>query len=106
MRGKKLVTIKGLSEILDRLGVETEDRGIDVIYVDGYDLSLFAMCMVNGYLLQTPFCWKDIHPDLVTIPCRWEYFLPYGFHYKRNPSKALERFLDFAKEWGDSAVEC
>ena len=99
MQGKTLITIrKGMSEILDQLGVAAENHGVQVIHIHHYDLSLFSMCIVNGYLLQTPFCWQDIHPNLVTIPCLWEYSLPYGLHYHKELPKPSTEFLEFVKE--------
>lgn len=99
MKGQTLVTIReGMSETLDQLRMEALGKGVHVTEAERYTMALFSMCIVNGYLLQTPLCWKDIHPDLVTIPCDWGYFLPYGFHYKKNPSKAVTEFLDFVRD--------
>ncbi len=98
MTGRTMVTIqKGMSHTLDRLREDAVERGVHMIDADWYNLSLFGMCIVNGYLLQTPLCWKDIHPDLVTIPCKWDYALPYGLHYKKNPSETVKKFLDYVR---------
>lgn len=101
MRGKTLVTIApGMSELLDGLRAKAIAAGVHVIDADWYRMSLFSMCIVNGYLLQTPACWHDIHPDLITIPCEWEYALPYGLYYHKNPSAPVRAFLDFVRVLG------
>lgn len=98
MRGEVLVTIEpGMSETLDHLREEAIAGGIHVIDVDWYQQCLFSTCIVNNYLLQTPACWRDIHPDLVTIPCEWEYTLPYGLYYHDNTSAPVRAFLDFVQ---------
>ena len=98
MRGETLVTItSGMSQELDRLSREAEQKGIIVVDVKRYDLSVFSMCIMNGYLLQIPSCWRDIHSDMVTIPCEWDYALPYGIFYKEKPSKPVQEFIGFVE---------
>ena len=38
-------------------------------------------------------CWKDIHPSLVTLPVDWEYAMPYGLLYSKNPRPEARQFL-------------
>ncbi len=98
MRGETLVTIvQGMSRELDQLRAEATAHGVIVVDVRQYDMSVFSMCIMNGYLLQTPACWQDIHPEMVTIPCEWEYSHDYGFHYQEEPSEAVREFLDFVE---------
>ncbi|MCI8400808.1 MAG: LysR family transcriptional regulator [Lachnospiraceae bacterium] len=98
MKGQTLITLKsGISVILDRLQQEAAAHGVQIREVDWYNMSLFGTCILEGCLLQTPLCWQDIHPDLVTIPCQWEYALPYGLYYKKNPAPPVRDFLDFVQ---------
>jgi len=99
MRGETLVTIvQGMSKELDELRAEATEQGVIVVDVRQYDMSVFSMCIMNGYLLQTPACWQDIHPDMVTIPCEWDYAHPYGFHYQGEPNGSVKDFLKFVEE--------
>ena len=99
MKGQTLITITpGMSEELDRLAKECEERGMLVHYVDKYDMSTFSTCIINGYLLQAPACWQDIYPDMVCIPCEWDYALPYGFFFKQESSRLVQKFLKFVQE--------
>ena len=36
--------------------------------------------------------------SLVTIPCDWDYSLAYGFHYSKDPSPAVRKFLRFVRQ--------
>ena len=99
MKGQTLVTItSGMSQELDQLRQEAEQNGVIVADVEKYDLSVFSMCIMNGYLLQIPACWRDIHSDMVTIPCEWDYALPYGICYKEELSKPVREFIAFVEK--------
>ena len=98
LKGETVITIRrGMAECLDRFADDLTSAGIDVQEASAYDLSVFSRCVLNGYVLQTPMCWHDIHPDLVTIPCDWDYALPYGLWHKNAPG-AAEGFLRFVRE--------
>lgn len=105
MRPYTLVTIRShMSEELDRLAQDAEAHSIHVEEVKAYDLSVFSRCIVNHTILQTPLCWKDIHPDLITLPCEWSYALPYGFHFKPDAGPSVQAFLDFVRKLKTSEV--
>ena len=36
----------------------------------------------------------DIHPSLVTLPVEWDYEIPYGIVYAKNPSKPVTEFIN------------
>lgn len=99
LKGCTVITIKrGMAECLDRFADDLTNEGIDVQEAAVYDLSVFSRCVLGGYVLQTPLCWHDIHPDLVTIPCDWDYELAYGLWHKPAPGAAAARFLQFVRE--------
>lgn len=99
LKGKTVVTIRrGMSRELDHLGDALRTQGTHVLEVEAYDLSVFSMCEVNGYYLQIPACWGDLHDGMRVIPCDWAYALPYGFFYKPDPQGMLKAFIAFAKK--------
>lgn len=99
LKGNTVITIKhGMAPCLNRFVEELTNAGVDVQEVYAYGLSLFSKCAINGYLMQTPMCWHDIHPDLLTIPCDWDYALDYGLWYKPGQNEAAARFLRFVQE--------
>lgn len=62
-----------------------------------YNISTFSTCAAKGYLLQIPQVWQDIHPQLISIPCEWDYALPYGFFYRKSCPLAAE-FIAFVQQ--------
>ena len=99
MRGQTLVTLStGVSEQLDQLREEASHHGVQVRETKRYDMSTQSMCIVNQYLLQIPICWQDIYSDMVTLPCEWEYTLPYGLFYKKEASRLVQEFIGFTEK--------
>lgn len=99
MRGTSIVTIaRGLSATMHQLANELSSKGVRVIEVSSYDISVFSYCQTNGYLLQIPDIWKDLYQGMKPIPCAWEYSLPYGFFYRRKGSPSALAFIDFANQ--------
>ena len=58
-----------------------------------YDISVFNRCAETKNVLLTLECWQDVHPGLVTIPVNWDYRIPYGLLYPRNPLPDIQRFV-------------
>lgn len=54
---------------------------------------MYNKCVRTGRLLLNLECWSNIHPSLVTIPVEWEYEMPYGLLYGKNPSEEVLRFI-------------
>jgi len=95
-----LVTIsRGLSPIMNQFIDELTRKGVSVIEVSSYDISVFSFCQSNGYLLQIPYVWKDLYQGMKPIPCQWNYTLPYGLFYRKNASHAVLSFVNFSRQW-------
>ena len=58
-----------------------------------YDLDTFNRCEEEGCLLLTLDAWDNIHPSLITLPVEWDYQMPYGLLYKKNPPKQVKDCL-------------
>ena len=68
---------------------------VKIIDFEGYyDISAFNLCEQQGYLMEIPDIWKDLHPSLKTVPVDWKYELPYGVIYSQNPSNEIKNFID------------
>lgn len=100
MAGQTLVTVDSpyFSDTLHDFHRDAEAHGVKVLPVAHYDLSVFSMCAANGYLLQIPQFWQDIHPQLVPVPCDWDYTLPYGFFYRDGASPITRQFISFVEK--------
>ena len=58
-----------------------------------YDVDTFNACEQNGTLLLTLDAWAEVHPSLVTLPVDWDYTVPYGILYAKEPTDEITRFL-------------
>ena len=58
-----------------------------------FDLSLFNRIATSSELLLTADCWKDVHPLLKTLPVEWDFTMPYGFIYAKEPSREMLEFI-------------
>nr|WP_326184753.1 LysR family transcriptional regulator [uncultured Oscillibacter sp.] len=73
--------------------LEREHPQIHIQEVDAIDLPLFNRIVSSDSLLLSADCWKDVHPLLATLPVEWDFTMPYGLIYPKNPSKAVLRFI-------------
>lgn len=62
----------------------------DVEYVD---INTFNSLAASNDLILSAECWSGVHPLLVTLPVEWNYRLPYGLIYTKNPSKEVRQFI-------------
>ncbi len=60
--------------------------------------SLIWECSVEKRIFLTPACMQDIAVDLVMIPCVIDIPVPYGFFYRKHPTKPVREFLDFVRD--------
>lgn len=97
LHGETLMMVRrGDSPLNDRLREDLETHHPQIRLVDAgqfYDIRVFNQCVQRGCLLLNLECWKDIHPSLVTLPVDWEYAMPYGLLYSKNPRPEVRQFL-------------
>lgn len=98
LHGEHLVAVKSGDTLqLDRLREVLKMTHPQIILEDAdyfYDLETFNRCEVTGSILLTLDAWADIHPALVTLPVDWDFTVPYGILYAREPSPLVEEFLE------------
>ena len=95
LNGETMVLVKP-GESPDRLRAEITSRHpeINISDVNGfYDIEVFNSCWQNGYIMEVPELWADVHPSLVTKAVAWDYEMPYGIIYSKNPAPAVKRFV-------------
>lgn len=66
-----------------------------------YDMEVFNRCAQTGHVMLTLDCWKDVHPLLVTIPVEWDFLIPFGLLYPKEPSEDITRFLALIKRFAE-----
>jgi ABC-type sugar transport system ATPase subunit len=68
----------------------------DVEVVDApsfYTLETFNTCAGEGCLMETFDAWEGVHPGIVTLPMEWNYAVPYGVVYAKEPALHVARFV-------------
>lgn len=96
--GENLMMVKsGDSAANDRIRSELVQKHPQIHLVDAphfYDMSVFNHCAQSDDVLLTIECWQDVHPMLVTIPVEWDFTIPYGILYAKNPPEDVKRLIE------------
>lgn len=96
LNGEYLVMpVEGASHEMDAFRTELKSKHPTIQIVDSnyYGADTFTLCEVNPYVLITQPVYSDIHSNLVTIPLKIDYTLPYGLMYATNPTPATKKFI-------------
>lgn len=100
--GENLMMVKaGDSAVNDRIRAELMHHHPQIHLVDTphfYDMSVFNRCAQSNDVLLTIECWQDVHPLLVTIPVEWEFTIPYGILYAKDPPEDVKRLIGIVEE--------
>ncbi len=100
--GESLMLVKrGDSPVLNRLRdeIETKHPKINILNIPHfYDTNIFNECEQMGCIMETLDIWKDVHPSIVTIPMEWEYTMPYGIVYAKQPSEQVQAFINIIQD--------
>lgn len=97
LHGERLVKVKrGETERLDHFQDVIQLTHPQIIIQETdyyYDVDTFNACEQSGTLLLTLDAWADVHPSLATLPVDWDYTVPYGILYAKEPADEVARFL-------------
>ena len=63
-----------------------------------YDMEVFNRCAQTTNAMVTLQCWENVHPGLVTLPMDWDYPIPFGLLYSKQPEPDILKFLDAVSE--------
>lgn len=90
-----LVGRKGFSAYIDRAWdyIVKHHPQIDLKEVAVTDLPTFNHVVSSGNLILSAECWKGVHPLLATIPVDWEFTMPYGLIYAKDPPNEVLQFI-------------
>ena len=99
LRGEKVLSLEhGNSPVVEPILRTLTDNGIQVDYPARVSASVLWESSFRNSILLVPACWGDILLNMKVIPCRWDYTIPYGIFYRKDPRKDVERFLEFVKQ--------
>lgn len=93
---KILMVPRGVSEKNDilRRQMLAEVRSIQPVNTEGrYDINTFNKAVEENLALVSLTPWKNIHPNLVTIPLKTTITVPYGLLSTKLPSAKTANFL-------------
>lgn len=100
--GEDLMMVKaGDSAANDRIRTELTKKHPQIHLVDTphfYDMSVFNRCAQSDNVLLTIECWQDVHPMLVTVPVEWDFTIPYGILYAKDPPADVARLIDTVRK--------
>lgn len=92
---------EGDSVLNDRIRADLTQNHPQIQIVDApqfYDMNVFNSCAQSGDVLLTIECWQNVHPLLVTVPVEWDYAIPYGILYSKEPPDDVKRLIELVKE--------
>lgn len=102
LRGERVMLVRaGDSPYMDAVrdflarevpGAELVDTGTF------YDVGVFNAAERQGAVLLTTRAWRSVHPNLVTVPVRWDFTVPYGILYPRDGCGGAARFAEAVGE--------
>lgn len=102
LSGETLLLVKqGQSPVLDELRAEIKTKHPEIKIRDTeyfYDTNIFNECQQTGCIMETLDIWSDVHPSIITLPMKWNYKMPYGIIYAKQPSKSMQKFIEIIKE--------
>lgn len=97
LEGENLMMVKaGDSAVNDRMRAYLRRNYPQINIVDTphfYDMSVFNRCAQSDDVLLTIECWQNVHPLLVTIPVEWDFTIPYGVLYAKDPPEDVKRLI-------------
>lgn len=102
LKGQTLLMVPtGVSEKNDQLRQEILDTDpkIDIKYTNGrYDINVFNQAVDENDALINVTPWKDIHPNLVTIPLKTSIEVEYGILAPKHPTGKVKHFMDHVRQ--------
>lgn len=79
--------------------IEKNHPKIHIQDVPSYDTNVFNQCDISNSVMITIETWAELHPSLVTIPCEWNYTVPYGIIYSEQPSELVIDFIEIMEKF-------
>lgn len=86
---------RGWSEYVDMLrdDIWAHYPEIHIVDFDFYDIEIFNQCENSNQVLLAFKHWESVHPLMKVIPVAWNYGMPFGLLYSKNPDKKVQKLL-------------
>ncbi|WP_288639661.1 LysR family transcriptional regulator [uncultured Lentilactobacillus sp.] len=103
LKGQTLLMVPtGVSEKNDQLRQEilTADPEITIKYTNGrYDINVFNQAVDENDALINVTPWKNIHPNLVTIPLKTNVEVEYGILAPKHATEKVKNFMNVVSKY-------
>ena len=67
---------------------------INIVDFDFYNVEIFNRCENNNEVLLVIKSWESVHPLIKIIPVEWNYKIPFGLLYSKDPSDKVKRLIN------------
>lgn len=84
---------EGWNKYVDEMRMYAVKHGVKVTDFDFFSLNVFNRAVKENVPIIAIEGWESIHPLLKIIPVEWDYTIPYGIMYSREPSDQVKRFI-------------
>ena len=90
-----LMMRKGWSCHVDALRAELTEKypEITIADFDFYNVDIFNRCENSNDMLLAIKSWESVHPLMKILPVEWDYKMPYGLLYAKEPSEKVEKLV-------------
>ena len=96
LRGMTVHSINdGSCETIAALLARVREHGAKLVVSFGSGMNMFWESAFTRDIQLIPMCFQDILITMTVVPLKEDFLLPYGIFYRRQPSPATRRFLDF-----------
>lgn len=96
LKGERLLMMrKGWSCYVDALKAELTEKypEITIADFDFYNVDIFNRCENSNDMLLAIKSWESVHPLMKILPVEWDYKMPYGLLYAKDPSEKVEKLV-------------
>ncbi len=96
LEGEKLMLMhRDWSHYVDELrdNLTANYPEINIVDFDFYNVEIFNRCENNNEVLLAVKGWESVHPLLKIIPVEWNYAIPFGLLYAKEPSAKVKRLI-------------
>ena len=66
---------------------------ITIADFDFYNVDIFNRCENSNDMLLAIKSWESVHPLMKILPVEWDYKMPYGLLYAKDPSEKVEKLV-------------
>ncbi len=98
LNGETIICFRSSHPVLQSIFRELEENKARVLIHDYPKDSVLQASAFHHQIILVPVCWNDFLVNMKVLPCKWDYSLPYGIFYRKEPSEAVRKFIHFIRK--------